>query len=166
MRESASTLQIGENFARTASTASTAKISGLVVTLFCFEISLVISKSDTGKWRRFIEAEAVINASDQMPTVVCVDADFTLPGNWWLRLKMPRGRPPIPRTKDEAKVARRAQVCRNVRAYRQRKHFSSRSEEAQAQLQEPFEFVFEEGGHNDSPRRLDIDLDASGFDQR
>ena len=67
----------------------------------------------------------------------------------------------MPRTKDEAQVARRAQVCRNVRAYRQRKHSSSRSEEARTQLQEPFEFVFEQGSHNDSPRRLDIDLDAS-----
>lgn len=65
---------------------------------------------------------------------------------------MRRGRPPIQRTKDEAKVARRAQVCHNVRAYRQRKHASSRSEEAQTQLQKPLEFVFEHV-HQDSPRR-------------
>ena len=72
---------------------------------------------------------------------------------------MPRGRPPIQRTKEEAKIARRAQVRRNVQAYRQRKNFGARSGNAHLPPQEPFTFVREQWGESASTSPLDKDLD-------
>ena len=73
---------------------------------------------------------------------------------------MPLGRPPIQRTKEEAKIARRAQVRRNVQAYRQRKHSSSRSERCQTPSKQPLTFLFEQWGQGDSSRLLDTDPDS------
>lgn len=70
---------------------------------------------------------------------------------------MPRGRPSLQRTKEEAKIARRAQVRRNVQAYRQRKHSGDRSEDSHPP---PLTFIFEQLGQPDSPVLLDTDLDA------
>ncbi len=72
---------------------------------------------------------------------------------------MPLGRPPIQRTKEEAKIARRAQVRRNVQAYRQRKHSSGRSEGCRTPSKQSLTFVFEQWGHGDSSRLLDTDPD-------
>ncbi|CAF9942166.1 hypothetical protein IMSHALPRED_003394 [Imshaugia aleurites] len=73
---------------------------------------------------------------------------------------MPRGRPPIQRTKEEANIARRAQVRRNVQAYRRRKHCGSGSEAPQTPPKKPFTFVFEQWGEQDSPPLLRTELDA------
>lgn len=73
---------------------------------------------------------------------------------------MPRGRPPIQRTKEEAKIARRAQVRRNVQAHRLRKHSSGRTEKSEITSKEPFKFVFEQWVQHDSPRLLNTDVDA------
>ncbi|KAM0805873.1 hypothetical protein BDR22DRAFT_884286 [Usnea florida] len=72
---------------------------------------------------------------------------------------MPRGRPPIERTQEEARVARRAQVRRNVQAYRQRKDSSATSENPHLPPQEPFTFVQEQWGESTSRIPLDKDLD-------
>lgn len=74
---------------------------------------------------------------------------------------MPRGRPPIQRSKDEAKTIRRDQVRRNVQAYRIRKHFSSPSEEVQAPPKDSVTFILEPGGQHDSPRLMSAGLDAT-----
>lgn len=74
---------------------------------------------------------------------------------------MPRGRPSIQRTKEEAKIARRAQVRRNVQTYRRRKHSSSRSGESQTPPKELCRFVLEQWGQQNSPRLQHVrDLDA------
>lgn len=54
---------------------------------------------------------------------------------------MPRGRPPIQRSEEEAKIALRAQVRRNVQAYRLRKHSNGISGESQISPKEPFSVV-------------------------
>lgn len=73
---------------------------------------------------------------------------------------MPRGRPPLQRTKEDAKMARKVQVRRNVQAYRQRKHANGRSEDSHPPPKEPFTFVLEQWGQSDPPVRLDTDLDT------
>lgn len=73
---------------------------------------------------------------------------------------MPRGRPPIQRSEEEAKIARRAQVRRNVQAYRLRKHPNGVSGESQVSPKEPFSFVFEEWSQDDFTRPLDTSLNA------
>ena len=73
---------------------------------------------------------------------------------------MPRGRPPIQRSEEEAKIARRAQVRRNVQAYRLRKHSNGISGESQVLPKEPFSFVFEEWGQDDFTRPLDTNLNT------
>lgn len=72
---------------------------------------------------------------------------------------MPRGRPPIQRTNEEAKLARRAQVRRNVQAYRQRKHSSGRSDESPIASKKPYTFVLEQRGRHKPSHLLDTDLD-------
>ena len=72
---------------------------------------------------------------------------------------MPRGRPPIQRTKEEARVARRAQVRRNVQAYRQRKNYGARSGNPHLPPPEPFTFVQEHSGESASTKPLNKDLD-------
>ena len=71
---------------------------------------------------------------------------------------MPRGRPPFQRTKEDAKMARKAQVRRNVQAYRQRKHSNGRSEDSHPPPKESFTFVLEQWGQSDPPVRLDTHL--------
>ena len=73
---------------------------------------------------------------------------------------MPRGRPPLQRTKEDAKIARKAQVRRNVQAYRQRKHSNGSSEDSHPPPKEPFTFVLEQWGQSDPPVRLDAHLDT------
>ena len=72
---------------------------------------------------------------------------------------MPRGRPPIQRSKEEARVARRAQVRRNVQAYRQRKNSGARGGNPHLPPQEPFIFVWEQWAKSSSTSPLDKDLD-------
>ena len=72
---------------------------------------------------------------------------------------MPRGRPPIERTQEEARIARRAQVRRNVQAYRQRKDSGAASGNPHLSPQEPFTFVQEKWGESTSTNPLDKVLD-------
>ena len=73
---------------------------------------------------------------------------------------MPRGHPSIQGTKENAKIARRAQVRCNVQAYRRRKHSSSRSGESQTPPKEHCRFVLEQWGQQYSLRLLVRDLDV------
>ncbi|KAL2051034.1 hypothetical protein ABVK25_008628 [Lepraria finkii] len=59
---------------------------------------------------------------------------------------MPRGRPPIPRTKEEALEARREQIRKNVRAFRQRKRGVSGVEDGNEEKSEGYTFVSEDQG--------------------
>lgn len=70
---------------------------------------------------------------------------------------MPRGRPSLQRTKEEARIARRAQVRRNVDAFRQRKRSGDRPEYSHPS---PFTFILEQWGQPVSPVLLDTDLDT------
>lgn len=59
---------------------------------------------------------------------------------------MPRGRPPIPRTKEEALEVRREQIRKNVQAFRQRKRGLSGVEDENEEKSEGYTFVSEDQG--------------------
>ena len=64
---------------------------------------------------------------------------------------MPRGRPPIPRTKEEALTARREQVRKNVQAFRKRKQTQNSSSGNRSETKEDaYTFVLEDLGQLDS----------------
>ena len=66
---------------------------------------------------------------------------------------MPRGRPPIPRTKEEALEARREQIRKNVKAFRQRKRGVSGVEDGNEGKSEGNTYVSEDQGKtNDHDR--------------
>ena len=60
--------------------------------------------------------------------------------------KMPRGRPPLPRTKEEALEARREQVRKNVQAFRQRKQEQNQSDGRKDKKSEGHAFVVQDLG--------------------
>ncbi|KAL6720026.1 hypothetical protein ACLMJK_001947 [Lecanora helva] len=64
---------------------------------------------------------------------------------------MPRGRPPIPRTKEEALSARREQVRKNVQAFRKRKQNQDKPRASQSRTKEDgYKFVIEDLGQLDN----------------
>ena len=63
---------------------------------------------------------------------------------------MPRGRPPIPRTKEQALTVRRQQTRKNVQAFRKRRKASKSPQECSLEVEgNAFTFVLEELGRND-----------------
>ena len=64
---------------------------------------------------------------------------------------MPRGRPPIPRTKEEALIARREQVRKNVQAFRKRKQSQNSSNAVRTRTKDDaYTFVLEDLGQLES----------------
>ena len=68
---------------------------------------------------------------------------------------MPRGRPQIPRTKEEALEARREQIRKNVQAFRQRKRSVSGVEDGNEEKSEGHTFVSEDQGKANGHVRLE-----------
>ncbi len=77
---------------------------------------------------------------------------------------MPRGRPPLPRTKEEALTARREQIRRNVQAFRARKQAWKASDEVHTyKNKDSYTFVPEEVGQfgsGDRSQRLPVEREV------